>query len=483
MDRDGPGAQSARPRPRGAARPRERALDRAAFLALAAGLGLTAALAAAGAAGIVRPARNTGYLERLFTAERVHTIDLAVADWDAFLANASAEEYVEVDAVIDGERLEGVGLRAKGNNSLSHVTRRGLTRFSMKIELDHYRAGLTYHGLDKLSLDASFQDNSYLKTHLAFALMRHLGVPAPATSFAEVRANGALHGLYLAIEEPEDAFARRIWGPFHGALYKPDYRSLEAENADVALCYLGDDPARYPGIFDEALTPVDAGAEARLIRALRLLDAGEVEAAVDVDATLRYFAAQVFVANLDGYLGHTGHNYLLYEDEGRIQMLPWDYNLAFGTYALGRPELADDAGAYVNLPIDEPAAADILARRPLFSRLMEREEYRARYYAYLQELVDGFVGAGGLARTVGRARELIAPYVATDPTAYVTYDEWLAGVDALETFCTLRAESIAGQLSGAIPTTQAGQAAAPGTLVDAGGLDLADLGELADLDR
>ena len=73
--------------------------------------------------------------------------------------------------------------------------------------------------------------------------------------------------------------------------------------------------------------------------------------------------------------------------------------------------------------------------------------------------------------------------MATDPTAYVTYDEWLAGVDALETFCTLRAESIARQLSGAIPATQAGQAAAPGTLVDARGLDLADLGELADLDR
>lgn len=483
MDRYGPGAQSARPCPRGAVRPRERALDRAAFLALAAGLGLTAALAAAGAAGIVRPARNTGYLERLFDDARVHTIDLAVADWDAFVANAAAEEYVEVDAVIDGERLAGAGLRPKGNNSLSHAVRRGLARFSMKVEFDHYRAGLTYHGLDKLSLDASFQDNSYLKTHLAFALMRHLGVPAPVTSFAEVRANGARIGLYLVVEEPEDAFARRIWGPSHGVLYKPDYRSLEAENADVALCYLGDDPARYPGIFDEALTPADAGAEARLIRALRLLDAGEVEAAVDVDATLRYFAAQVFVANLDGYLGHTGHNYLLYEDEGRIQMLPWDYNLAFGTYALGRPELTDDAGAYVNLPIDEPAAADILTKRPLFSRLMERDGYRARYHAYLEELVEGFVGAGGVARTVGRARELIAPHVAQDPTAYVTYDDWLAGVDALEAFCSLRAESIAGQLSGAIPTTQAGQAAAPGTLVDAGGLDLADLGELADLDR
>lgn len=229
--------------------------------------------------------------------------------------------------------------------------------------------------------------------------------------------------------------------------------------------------------------PADAGAEERLVRALRLLDEGAVEQAVEVDATLRYFAAQTFVANLDGYLGRTGHNYLLYEDEGRIQMLPWDYNLVFGTYALGRPELADDAGPYVNLPIDEPAAPDVIAERPLFTRLMADDGRRARYHAYLDELVEGYVRSDALTEVVARARELIAPFVAADPTAYVTYDEWLAGVIALETFCTLRAESIAGQLAGAIPTTQAGQAAAPSTLVDAGALNLADLGELADLDR
>ena len=31
--------------------------------------------------------------------------------------------------------------------------------------------------------------------------------------------------------------------------------------------------------------------------------------------------------------GHTGHNYFLYEENGVLSILPWDYNLAFGTYA------------------------------------------------------------------------------------------------------------------------------------------------------
>ena len=28
--------------------------------------------------------------------------------------------------------------------------------------------------------------------------------------------------------------------------------------------------------------------------------------------------------NWDSYLGHTGHNYFLYEEDGVISILPWD---------------------------------------------------------------------------------------------------------------------------------------------------------------
>ena len=200
-----------------------------------------------------------------------------------------------------------------------------------------------------------------------------MGVPAPATAFTQVMVNGEPWGLFLAVEDAEDAFADRVWGADHGALYKPDYRSLENENADVALRYIGDDPSLYPGIFDEAQLDVDEAGKRRLIRALRRARlsrrASSNAPSMSRRNRCRYFAVQVFVvANLDSYLGSTGHDYLLYEDAGRISMLPWDYNLAFGTYALGRPELPDDVGTYVNLPVDEPAAPDcVLAERPLFT--------------------------------------------------------------------------------------------------------------------
>ena len=446
---------------------------------------VVAGLYSAGSAGLIFPARNDDYLDLLFDDDRVHTIDIQIDNWDSFIAVAPTETYSQCSVVIDGEHVEGVGLRAKGNNSLSHVSERGLERYSLKIEFDHYREGLTYHGLDKLSLDASFQDNSYLKTYLALDMMRFMEVPTPATSFVYVTVNGEPWGLFLAIEEPEDAFVARTWGQNHGVLYKPDYFSLDDKNLDIGLNYLGDNLDSYPGIFSHARTEVSSGDKERLVEALRLLSTGDKEAieqAVDVDEVLRYFAVQTFVANLDSYLGRTGHNYLLYEEQGTLSMLPWDYNLAFGTYALGREELPDDATSYVNLPIDTPMDADTLTKRQLFTQLMAHEEYRERYYAYLDMLATSYVDNGLLRERVASMREMIAPYVTADATAFCNYEEFLVAVDTLEQFCLLRAKSIQGQLDGTIPSTSEDQAADPSTLIDASHINLADLGELSDLD-
>lgn len=182
----------------------------------------------------------------------MHTIDIQIDDWGGFVRNAAKEEYVSCDVTIDGETFRYVGLRAKGNNSLHLTEDYGLYRYSLKLEFDQYRDGGNYYGLDKFSLDASFQDNSYLKTCMTYDMMEFMGVPTPLCSFVQVTVNGEDWGLFLAIEEPEEAFARRNFGNDHGILYKPDYRSLNDENADVALKYIDGNPDSYPGIFDNA---------------------------------------------------------------------------------------------------------------------------------------------------------------------------------------------------------------------------------------
>ena len=243
--------------------------------------------------GLERAGENPDYASALFDTGRVHTMDLCLDDWEDFIDCAPDKEYRPCTVVIDGEEFYQVGLRAKGNNSLRLTEEYGLSRYSLKLEFDHYVDGASYHGLDKFSLDASFQDNSRLKAYIAYDMMRFMGVPSPLCSFVWVEVNGEPWGLFTAIEEPEEAFARRNFGSSHGKLYKPDYRSLADENADIALKYVGDDPESYDNIFRNAKFKITDDDKARLISALRVLSTGEnLDTAVDIDEVLRYFAVR-----------------------------------------------------------------------------------------------------------------------------------------------------------------------------------------------
>ena len=433
--------------------------------------------------GLPKASANPGYVTRLFDDSRVHVIDIQIADWGVFIEDAEQEEYVACTIEIDGEAFHNIGLRAKGNNSLRLTEEYGLSRYSLKLEFDQFLDGGNYYGLDKFSLDASFQDNSYLKTYMVYDMMAFMGVPAPLCSYVWVTVNGEDWGLFLAVEEPEEAFARRNFGNDHGKLYKPDYRSLNAENADVALRYIDDNPDSYPGIFENAKFKVSEADQKRMTEALKTLSTGEkLETAVNVDEVLRYFTVQVFVMNWDSYLGHTGHNYFLYEENGILSILPWDYNLAFGTYALGMTDPIKDPNILINYPINTPAEGEVMLNRPLYHNLMKHDEYFARYHAYFDKLLSEYFESGRFAVTLRQTAKQIAPYVQKDPTAFCSYEDHQLAVDTLEEVCLLRAESIRGQLDGEIPATIRGQQENPDAKVDASVVKLTDLGDFEDLE-
>lgn len=237
---------------------------------------------------------------------------------------------------------------------------------------------------------------------------------------------------------------------------------------DVKLKYIDDDPDSYPNLFDSAKTAVTAGGKARLIQSLKALSGGDAQEAVDLDQVLRYFVVHNYVVNGDSYTGSMVHNYYLYEKDGLLSLIPWDYNLALGTFQGG-----DSSGA-VNDPIDSPLSVSGDGDRPMADWIFASPEYTDLYHQYFEDFLRTAAPAGILAET----RALIAPYVERDPTKFCTLEEFQAGVSALETFCALRTESVSGQLSGAIPATDQGQAGDPNSLVDASSLTLSDLGTM-----
>ena len=128
------------------------------------------------ALGITAATSYMGYEDRLFDDTYVHTLEITMDNWDEFIANATSKEYYTADVVIDGEKYTNVGIRTKGNTSLSTVSQLGGERYSFKIEFDHYDSGKSYHGLDKLSLNNLIMDLTMMKDYLTYTLMNEFGI-------------------------------------------------------------------------------------------------------------------------------------------------------------------------------------------------------------------------------------------------------------------------------------------------------------------
>lgn len=243
---------------------------------------------------------------------------------------------------------------------------------------------------------------------------------------------------------------------------------------DTALLYTDDAYSSYQNIFDNAKTDVTDSDKDRLIASLKQLNAQEnLEEVVDVEEVIRYFVVHNFVCNFDSYTGSMIHNYYLYEEDGQLSMIPWDYNLAFGGF-LG----SSDATALVNYPIDTPVSGGTVDSRPMLAWIFSSEEYTQLYHQYFSQFLAEWFDSGTFAKVFQQVVDLITPYVEKDPTKFCTTEEFQAGVEALEDFCLLRAQSVQGQLEGTIPSTDDGQSADSSSLVDASSVDISAMGTM-----
>ena len=240
---------------------------------------------------------------------------------------------------------------------------------------------------------------------------------------------------------------------------------------DVSLIYTDDEFSSYSNIFDSAKTALSTADKKRLISSLKKLNENEdIEDVVNVEQVIRYFVVHNFVCNFDSYTGSMIHNYYLYEEDGKLSMIPWDYNLAFGGFMGG------DATTMVNYPIDTPVSGGSVESRPMLSWIFESEEYTELYHSIMQEFITSFFDSGEFESLIDETYALIAPYAERDTTGFCTYEEFEAGVSTLKDFCLLRAQSVQGQLDGTIPSTSSGQNEDSSSLVDASDMLLSTMG-------
>jgi len=286
------------------------------------------------------------------------------------------------DVEVDGRRFTDVGVRCKGNYTFL-ATARSL-RKSLKIDFNRHVAGQKLDGLSMVNLHCGVSDPSRAREPLSLAFFRDAGVPAPRSAIAELtltvpgRHDAEFVGAYTLVEQVNKAFLRRWFGSADGLLLKP-------EGLAGGPVHLGPDWAPYAARYRPENDP-PAAQRQRLIDFTALVSraddaafAAGIDSFLDVDAFLRFIAANALLANLDSYLGY-GHNYYLYlvPATDRFVFIPWDLDLSLATWpAAGTPD------QLVELSLDHPhAGADTL-----LDRLLALPARQARYREIVGELV------------------------------------------------------------------------------------------------
>ena len=484
------------------------------------------------------------YQNKLFDTSEVLDIDIVMDDakWNEMLQNAQQEQYYECDVVINGTTFKQVGIRPKGNTSLSSIARDpDNNRYSFKLEFDQFVDGQTCFGLDKLVLNNSYADTTNMKEAIIYDMFQYLDADASLYNYAKISVNNEYWGVYLALEAVENSFMLRNYGMEKGYLYKPDSMNhndnnddknkdrdfggampmpsegfkmpekIEKDGQDLAippefennvqnegeqierksfpkgdfgggragrgggpgsrgsggnLNYTDDNLDSYQTIWDGQVNDSSKADHKRVVEALKNVHGKtDIEKYIDVEQVLKYMAVHNFSVNDDSLSGAMAHNYYLYEANGQISIIPWDYNLAFGGMHGG------DGTSVVNEPIDAAWQST-----QLFDFVLENEEYKARYHEYYNKLVNEYLFGGKFEETYNRIRTQIDSLVESDPNSMYTYEEYIKGSETLYNLVMLRAESLRSQLDGAIPSTSEGQKTDLSTLVDASSINISNLG-------
>ncbi|MBK8025851.1 MAG: CotH kinase family protein [Chloroflexi bacterium] len=128
-------------------------------------------------------------------------------------------DVVSVGIEFNGQTWTHVGMRYKGNSSLSGTWGQGSLKLPFRLDFDEFEDAYPeidnqrFFGFKELSFSSNFRDASYLHERVAADIYREAGVPAPQTAFYAVtldNGSGPTYlGLFTAVEMVEDTVIRR----------------------------------------------------------------------------------------------------------------------------------------------------------------------------------------------------------------------------------------------------------------------------------
>ena len=266
-------------------------------------------------------------------------------------------------------------------------------------------------------------DTSQMRELYAYDLMRRAGVNASRTGSAKltITIGGEKHyfGIYTLIEVVDKSFLTKRYGSDRndGNLYKclwTGYGPATLEPIDKykdnpfvigdGIIGVKDWRRHYRPTYD-LKTNTDIPDHTVLLDFIHNLDAlsgtdlqDYLEAKFEVDRFLRYLAMNVLIGRWDDYWADGNNYYLYFNNDGKIEFIPCDYDMAFGggfqlfdTANIGIYEWGNHNKELLRV-ISPQIPEDVLDEYcdfnfPLVEKMFEIEEYRSKYEHYLKEFI------------------------------------------------------------------------------------------------
>ncbi len=352
--------------------------------------------------------------------------------------------WVPATIEFEGSTWTHVGVRYKGNSSLTSGWRSGSLKLPLKLDFDEFEDvypeidDQRFYGFKQLSMANGFSDASFLRDAATSEILQEAGLPAAETAFYEVildYGEGPVTlGLYTIIEVIDDTAVERFFGSDDGNIYEAEgtaatfaastsgqiEQSFQKENNEDEADW-GDIEALFDLLHDSQRLSEPAAWRANL------------ESIFNVDGFLEWLAISAVIQHWDAY-GTMSHNYYLYHDpaSGKLEWISWDHNQAMQ---------AGMGGAGGRGPGDRSVSldkADVGEDWPLIRYLLDDPVYYARYLEYVAETVAGPFEPEHIAEKYQAWAELIAPYAVEDVGA----EAFESAVQQMIGHATERAEAV-----------------------------------------
>jgi hypothetical protein len=319
------------------------------------------------------------------------------------------------------DTLSPIGFRLRGNTS------RYAKKKAFKLSFNTFQQGQRYMGLEKMNLNSEHNDPSIIRSKLCWNLLRKMEIPAPYANHVEVYINGNYYGLYINVENVDEAFVKLRFGNNDGNLYKclwpadltwrgdnPDNYKFVADGRrayDLSINKEEDDYTDLRDFIEILHTTPDSGFKCAIEEVFNVYD------------YLKIMAFEMLSAQWDGYI-YNKNNYYLYHNttSGKFEFIPYDLDNTFGI-------------DWFNI---DWGTRNIYAwssgeSRPLYDRIMANDEFRDQFSFYMSQILEEYWNPDVFFPEIDEIRDMIAPFVVNDPyypqDYGYTYQDFLISYD------------------------------------------------------